>query len=420
LNSAGDSPQYHMSSTSHRLALRVTLLALVGLGALAAWGIATRTRALAEVARQTDELAITKVAVVKPTLGAAQQELALPGTVQPFADAPILARTNGYVKKWYVDLGARVTTGQLLAEIDTPEVDAQLNEARAALEQSRANLTKSKADLALAQSTLTRYEDLAKSDGGLAVTQQDLDEKRAAFNQAQSASNAAGANVTAAEAAVQRLVTLQGFEKVTAPINGVISSRNYDLGALISPANTSAGSELFRITRADTLRVFVNVPQSYASSIKIDQPANLEVRNFPGRKFIGKVVRTSGAIDPNTRTLRMEVDIPNADYTLWAGMYGQLTMPLLAENPPLIVPTSAMLFQTDGTKVALVDGGKIRMQKITVGRDLGQELEVTEGLSGEEKVVTNPGERLADGVEVEVAQPAKKDAVQSKTQTAQR
>src|SRR5205814_2209477 len=229
-------------------------------------------------------------------------------------------------------------------------------------------------DEELAQSTLTRYEDATKNSTG-AVTEQDLDQKRAALNQAHAASDAAAANVTAAEAAVQRLVTLQGFEKVTAPFGGIVSARNYDVGALISPANTAAGSELFRLTRADTLRVFVNVPQSYASAVKIGQAAKFEVRNFPGRKFDGKVMRSAGAIDAATRTLRMQIDIPNDDYTLWAGMYGQVTLPLQADQPPLLVPTSAMLFQTDGTKVALVDGGKIRMQKIAVGRDLGQELD---------------------------------------------
>ena len=403
---------------------KIVIVAIVGVAILAGLfviGYIPQRKRIAEadrVAKEQGDKPIVDVALPKrpPTSG----NLVLPADARAMQETPIYPRANGYLKRLLVDIGDKVKAGDLLAEIDTPEIDAQLNEARAALEQSRANLTKSKADLALAQSTLNRYETLSKSDGGLAVTEQDLDEKRAAFNQAQSASNAAGANVTAAEAAVQRLTTLQGFEKVTAPISGVISARNYDVGALISPANTTVGSELLRVTQADTLRVFVNVPQSYASQIKIDQPASLEVRNFPGRKFTGKVVRTAGAIDPNTRTLRMQIDIPNADYTLWAGMYGQVTMPILADNPPLVVPTSAMMFQSDGTKVAVVDGGKIRMQKITVGRDLGQELEVTEGLSGDEKVVTNPGERLADGVEVEVVQPAKKDAVQPKTQTAQR
>jgi RND family efflux transporter MFP subunit len=404
---------------------KIMIVAVVGVAILAGLfvlGYVPRRNRIAEankVAQEQSEKPIVEVQLPKRvTTGG---NLVLPADARAMQETPIYPRANGYLKRLLVDIGDHVKAGDLLAEIDTPEVDAQLNEAKAALEQARANMTKSKADLALAQSTLNRYETLAKSDGGLAVTQQDLDEKRAAFNQSQSAANAAGANVTAAEAAVQRLITLQGFEKVTAPFNGVVSARNYDVGALISPANTAAGSELFRLTRADTLRVFVNVPQSAASAVKIGQPATLEVRNFAGKKFAGKVVRTSGAIDPNTRTLRMEIDIPNSDYTLWAGMYGQVTLPILADNPPLIVPTSAMMFAQDGTKVALVDaGGKIRMQKITVGRDLGQELEVTEGLSGDDKVVTNPGERLADGVEVQVAQPGKKDAVQPKTETAQR
>lgn len=349
------------------------------------------------------------VDVVQPKRAATGGELVLPGDARAMQETSIYPRANGYLKKLYVDIGDKVKEGQLLAEIDQPEVDAQLNESRAMLEQAKANVAKSEADLELAKSTLARYEDAAKTSDG-AVTAQDVDEKRSAFNQAMSALAASKANVAATEASVQRLTDLQGFAKVTAPFGGIITSRNYDVGALLSPSNTGEGRELFQMTQSDVLRVFVNVPQTYASSIKVGQPARFEVRNFPGKPFAGTVTRMSGAIDPTNRTLRVQIDIPNADYTLLAGSYGQVRLDILPAQPPLIVPTSAMVFQSDGTKVALVKDGKIQMQKVSLGRDLGIELEVTDGLSGDEHVVTNPGERLADGVEVDVARRPEKVA----------
>jgi RND family efflux transporter MFP subunit len=230
---------------------------------------------------------------------------------------------------------------------------------------------------------------------------QDVDEKQAQFNQARHAFEAAKASVGAAAAAVQRLADLQSFQKVTAPFAGVVTSRNYDVGALLTAGST--GKEMFRLVQSDTLRVFINVPQSYASGIKVAQEATFEVRNLPGRAFVGKVVRTSGAVDPTNRTLRVELNVDNKENALWAGMYGTVTLPILRDQPPLIVPSSALLFQAQGTQVALVRDNKIAMQTINVGRDLGQELEVIGGLNENDQVVANPGERLAEGVEVEIA-----------------
>ena len=359
-----------------------------------------RLREANEIAAQRSQKPI--VDVVQPKRSAGDTELLLPGDARAMQETLIYPRANGYLKKLLVDIGDHVKAGQLLAEIDTPEIDAQLNETRAALQQAKANVTTSRTNFELTQSTFNRYESLAKTG---AVTSQDVDEKRSMFNQARSALDAASANVAAQEAAVQRLTDLQGFEKVTAPFAGVISGRNYDVGALLNPAVTGPGKELFRLEQVETIRVFVNVPQSYVSSITTGQEAFFESRNYPGKPFKGKLTRSAGAIDPATRTMRVEIDCPNPDDQLYAGMYGTVRLPISKTNTPLILPTSAMMFQADGTKVAVVeDGNRIRTQKVAVGRDFGTELEILEGLAGSERVVSNPGQNIADGLEVQVAE----------------
>jgi RND family efflux transporter MFP subunit len=339
------------------------------------------------------------VDVTQPKRSAATMELVLPGDTRAMQETAIYPRANGYLKRVLVDVGDHVEAGQLLAEIDTPEVDAELNQARALCEQAKANANKTQVDLDLAQKTLRRYEELAQTN---AVAQQQIDEKRSALDQARAAAEAAKATVAAAQATVGRLTTLQGFEKVMAPFAGTITVRNYDVGTLLSSSNTGPGKEMFRLEQIDTLRVFVNVPQTYVTSIKNGQLANLIIRNFPARPFTGKVVRSSQSLDAATRTLRFEVDIPNADHVLRAGMYGQVKFQLQNDAPSLTVPTSALVFGGDGTKVAVVQEGKIRLQKVTVGRDYGTEVEVPLGLSGEEQVVANPDERIIDGAEVEI------------------
>jgi RND family efflux transporter MFP subunit len=389
----------------------VAALFLALLGALFALGYfphRQRVAASEKIAADVDQTPV--VDVVAPRRAESTGELLLPADARALQETSIYPRASGYLKKLLVDIGDHVKAGQLLAEIDTPEIDAQLNASRAALRQAQANLAKSKADLDLAQTTLKRYEEAAKTADG-SVTQQDLDQRRSAVNQAESAVHAEEANVGAAQADVQRYTDLQGFQKVTAPIDGVVSARNYDVGALLSPNNTAAGAELFRITRSDTLRVFVNVPQWAATSIKPGQAARFQVRNFPGKWFEGKVTRTTGTIDPASRTLRVQVDIPNPSGALQAGMYGKVRLAVHEAQPPLLVPTSAMLFEADGAKVAVVDGGgKVKMLPITVGRDFGTELEVIAGLSGDERIISNPGQRLSDGVAVEVAPPQKAPA----------
>jgi RND family efflux transporter MFP subunit len=382
----------------------VTLVFVLLLGGLFVLGYLphrARIAAADEVVAQQNDKPIVGVAL--PTRADSVGELNLPGDARALQETSIYPRASGYLKTLLVDIGDHVKAGQLLAEIDTPEIDAQLNQSRAALEQAKANATRAKADADFAQTTLRRYQDAAKGGGG-AVTEQDIDEKQSALNQANSAYVAAQAAILSAQADVQRLTDMQNFKKVTAPFDGVITARNYDIGALLSPTNTAAGAELFRITRSDTLRVFVNVPQAASSSIKLGQKAAFTVANYPGRDFEGTVTRTTGTIDPATRTLRMQIDIPNPDALLKAGMYGKVRLAMHQDKPPLLVSTSALLFEADGPRVAVVDKtGRIKMQPITLGRDYGTQIEITSGLKGDEQIVTNPGERMADGVEVQVS-----------------
>ena len=349
---------------------------------------------------------VVEVAFPKPATAAF--ELKLPGDSEAMQETAIYPRANGYLKKLYVDVGDHVEANTLLAEIDSPEVDAELLQGQAALKQAEANANKTGVDMRLAQKTLDRYRELAQKQ---LVSPQDIDEKQSAFDQAKAAYDAAQASTKAAKANVDRLRTLQGFEKVWAPFTGTITARNYDLGALLSSSNTAAGRELFRIEATNTLRVFVNVPQSYATMVRPGQTAEYVVRNYPDRPFTGKVVRSTKSLNTSTRTLRVEVDFDNPDHLLLPGMYGEVRFRIEQSKPSLTVPTSALVFGTDGLKVAVVADGKVHFQKVSVGRDLGTEVELAQGLYGTEQVVTNPDERLVEGAPVEVASnPAKPPA----------
>ncbi len=401
--------------------LTVGLLAMAGvllLAGLFVLGYLPRQHRIAEADRVADEANYKPIVeVAPPSRQPNAGNLELPADVRALQETSVYPRTTGYLKRLLVDIGDHVKDGQLLAEIDSPEVDSQLNQAKATQEQASANLNKAQADEDLAQTTMTRYDTLSKTPG--AITQQDIDEKRSQLNQAIAALAAARSNVTAAAADVQRLTDLQSFEKVTAPFAGVITTRNFDIGALLEANTPTAGRELMRIARTDTLRAFVSVPQSAASGVKMGQPATLTVRNFPGREFAGTVTRSAGAVDPNTRTLKFQIDVANKDDVLWAGMYGTISLPLLRDHPPMLIPTSALIVQADGTKVAVIEDGKVKMKTISIGRDLGQQLEVVQGLNDTEQVVSNPGERLADGVEVQIAKPQQPAGDQPKTKVAE-
>jgi RND family efflux transporter MFP subunit len=369
------------------------------LGGLFYMGYVPHKKAEHQAAKDAEEMADsgTLVAVAKPKVADGAKEIVLPCDLRPNQDTLVFPRASGYLKKLYVDIQSRVEKDQLLAEIDAPEVDAQLLQAQAALKQSKADANKAQADLELAERTLTRYRNARVT--GTEVSQQELDERETARHQAEAAVAQAQANIAAAEANVQRLQVLQGFEKVTAPFAGVITARNFDVGSLLSP---TGGRPLFQLQQSDTLRVYVNVPQVYATDLKTGQEAKLTVRNYPRRTFTGKVVRRAQAINSNTRTEPFELEFANPDLALVPGMYGQVQLAVTSAPKALLIPVSAMLFNAQGTQVAVVQEGKVHFQRVTVGRDLGTDLEVIDGLTPDMQVVTNPGERLAEGVEVQV------------------
>lgn len=352
---------------------------------LAFWGVSSRARALAVVAGETRDLAVPTVEVVSPTPGAPQEEIVLPGTIQPFADAPIYARTDGYVSQRHVDIGTRVRAGQLLAEIDTPEIDRQLDQARAGLANEEANLR-------LAQTTAERYRELIKTDS---VARQDLDNANGALEARQAAVEAARANV-------KRLDQLHAFGRIEAPFDGVITARNVDVGALIDSGSNAR--ELFHVAAVHRLRVFVNLPEIYSRSARPGLTADLTLAEFPGRRFTGRLARTSESIDIASRTLLTEFDIDNEKGELLAGSYAEVHLKLGIASAAFTLPVNAVIFGSEGLQVATVgDGDAVAISSITLGRDYGNNVEVLSGLSGRERVVINPPESLSAGQVVHVA-----------------
>jgi RND family efflux transporter MFP subunit len=333
---------------------------------------------------ETVENAKQYVKVTRPKRGAAGQALSLPGTLQGYVQSPISARASGYLKRWTKDIGSKVAKGELLAEIDSPEIDQQLSQAVAARQQAASGL-------ALARSTVERWEGLRKKD---VVSQQDLDEKRGALAQAQ-------ANVAAADANVQRLRELAAYKRVVAPFAGVIVRRNVDTGDLIDSARP-----LFVLSQTDALRVYVNVPQAYANLVKPGQPVVVTQAELRQQTFKGSIARTAAAIDTSTRTMQVEVALSNAEGALLPGAYVQVTLPLAA-SASLVVPTNTLMFRAEGTMVAVVDGqGRVSLRKVGVGRNYGAEFEVLDGLAETDRVVLNPPDALNDGAKVEVAADA--------------
>jgi len=346
------------------------------------------------------------VTVAPPSAEPSSKDIFLPCDVKANQQTAIYARATGYLKQWLVDFGGHVKRGQLLAVIDAPDVDAQLAQAKAALQQAKATLDKDLADAQTAQTDYNRYLTAQKENPG-SVTQQDVDAKRDAYADAAAAVEVGKANVTQSDASVQQLAVEQGFEQITAPFDGTITARNYDVGALINPGDTGAGKELFDIADTQTLRVDVQAPQSHATEIQIGQAAYMKVRNYPTREFKGTVARQTNALDPATRTLTFELDFTNSDGALYAGMYGQARLPITEARPTLTIPSSALIFDSSGVRVAVVRDGRIHFQPVTVGRDLGTELEITDGLSPDDLVVGNPGERLAEGGGVQFSSASK-------------
>jgi len=338
----------------------------------------------------TTEQSRLYVKTTAPKRSEGGQTLALPGTLQGYVQAPIAARASGYLKRWTKDIGSRVAKGELLAEIETPEIDQQLSQAVAARDQAASSL-------ALARSTVERWEGLRKKD---VVSQQDLEEKRSAAAQQQ-------ANLAAAEANVQRLNQLEGFKRIVAPFAGVVTRRNVDVGDLID-AGGAASRPLFLLSQTDPLRVYVSVPQAYAQLVKPGQAVVVTQSELRGQKFRGEVARTSASIDTATRTMQVEIALPNKAGTLLPGAYVQVALPLQASGA-LLVPTNTLLFRGEGTMVASVDAqGLVKLKKVAVGRNFGENFEATDGIGDGERLVLNPPDWLSDGAIVTLA-PAAKD-----------
>jgi RND family efflux transporter MFP subunit len=376
------------SSAVFKVVLWLALLLIVA-GVVVYRGIYTRVRAAAEVKVETRELAVPSVSVARPKQSAPQQEIILPGNVQAFIEAPIYARTTGYLKRWYVDIGGRVKNGQLLAEIDTPELDQQLQQARADFATANANYE-------LAQTTAARYEFLLKSDS---VSKQDVDN-------AEGDEHAKKAMVDSATDNVKRLEQLQSFEKVYAPFDGVLTARATDIGQLIV-ANSSASTakELFRVASINPLRVYVNVPQVDSPSAVPGVEAYLTMPQYPGRRFPGKIVRNAEAIEQASRTLLTEVDVANPTGEILPGAYAEVRLKLPAAKSTVIIPVTCLIFRSEGLRVAVVRQGRAAMLPIALGRDFGTEVQVVSGLDVNDEVITNPPDSLVDGEEVRVATP---------------
>jgi multidrug efflux system membrane fusion protein len=351
------------------------------------------------LAKETDAIAIPTVATVQPKSEPGNDELVLPGNLQAYEESPIFARTNGYLLRWYKDIGSKVQKGDLLADIDTPEVDQELLQAQASRQQINAAL-------GLAKISADRWANLLKSDS---VSQQEADQQASGYQQAQ-------ANLAAADANVRRLEQLESFKRVYAPFAGVITRRTVDPGALINSGAGAAGSQLFNLARVDPLRVYVNVPQAYAPLMKIGVKAVVTLQEFPGQKFTGTVVRTADAIDPATRTLNTEVDVPNKDGKLLPGSFGQVHFATGNAVPRITVPVNTMLFRAQGAQVAVVDkDNKVRLRNITIGRDFGATLEILGGVEVSDQIVINPSDSLEDGQQVHLAQPSSQPGVQPAT-----
>jgi multidrug efflux system membrane fusion protein len=340
-----------------------------------------------ELVSDTNRLAIPSVTVVQAKGESASEELILPATVQAYIESPIFARTNGYLQKWYQDIGSRVTKGQLLADIDTPEVDQELLQARAARQQVSAQLE-------LAKVSSDRWANLRKSDS---VSQQEADQQSSAYTQAQ-------ANLAAADANVRRLEQLESFKHIYAPFSGVLTKRNIDVGALVNSGNGGANREMFDVAQIDPLRVYISVPQTNAADIHRGQKAHLELNEFPGQKFEGTVVRTADSIDPATRTLLTEIDVPNKQGTILPGAYAQVHFGVKVSGAHLTVPGNALLFRGEGPRAAVVGSDNhVHLNPVIIGRDYGTSVEILSGVSESDKIVLNPPDSLEEGEQVQIA-----------------
>ena len=371
---------------SPRRWLAALVIALI-VAAILIFGIRSRVKAENNLRTATAQMAVPSVSVVKPKQTASAQEIILPGNVQPFISSPIYARTDGYLKKWYFDIGAHVKAGQLLAIIQTPEVDQQLA-------QARSNLATAQANLELAKITRDRYQGLL---GKHAVAQQDVDNAVGTYN-------ANKAIVDADMANVEHYAALVSFEKVYAPFDGVITARNTDIGDLInSGSSTAPRTDLFDMAQPGTLRVYVNVPEEYSRGIIPGQTASdIVLAEFPGEKFQGKLVRTASAINMTTRTLLAEIDVDNPKGTLLTGSYAEVHLKVPGQGSTFLIPVNTLIFRSQHLQVGVVRDGKVVLAEVTPGHDFGAEIEIVAGLKADDQVVLNPPDSLVSGQQVQI------------------
>jgi RND family efflux transporter MFP subunit len=382
------SPQQPVVRPKSGMRLLWFLLIPVVLATSAFFGAQARQKQSQQLAGTTRSLEVQTVNVIHPQRGTSSSDLTLPGMIQAFSQSPIYARVDGYVRTWHVDIGTHVTKGQLLAEIDAPEVDQQLNQARAMLQQAQTTL-------ALAKLTAPRYQELIKTNS---VSQQEVDQN----NQNLAAQTA---NVQAASAAVSRLEQMQDFEKIVAPFDGVITLRKTDFGDLVNAGNAGAGRELFRISQNNIVRVFVTVPEEFSKQIKPGTSASMDLTELPNRRFAAAVTRSTEAIDATSRTLTVELDVPNPSGELLPGAYANVHFKLPLNVVPLVLPSSTILFQADGPQVGLVTSqNQVELRKVTLGRDFGDTIEILAGVRTPDSVIANPPDSLTNGMRVS-AQP---------------
>jgi RND family efflux transporter MFP subunit len=363
-------------------------MALIVAAAVLLSGIQSRIKARTTLRAETEHVATIPVSVASPQRAAPAQEIILPGNVQPYISSPTYARINGYLKKWYVDIGAHVRQGQLLAVIDAPEVDQQL-------EQALSNLNTAKANLALAEITKNRYQGLLQTH---AVSQQDVDNAMGAYN-------ANKAIVEADQANVKEVQALQSFEKIYAPFDGVVTARNTDIGDLINSGSVGGmKTDLFHLAQPGTLRVYVNVPEEYSQGVKVGMAASLGLAEFPGRRFRGRLARTADAIDLTTRTLLVEINVDNPTGTLLTGSYAEVHLAVPSQASTYLLPVNALVFRSEGLRVGIVRDGKAVLTAVTPGHDFGEEIEIVAGLKAGDKVIVNPPDSLVSGQHVQIVQ----------------
>jgi membrane fusion protein (multidrug efflux system) len=370
--------------------LVVSLVALFLLGFLPRHAAAKRLAAGAAASVGT----AMRLAVVQPKVASNLRTITLPGDLVALESTPVYARATGYVARWLVDIGDHVTAGQLLAELDTPDLDQQLQQGRELLSQTRASLQQARANEAYAAVNAQRYQTLGEKQ---AVSQQEIDQTQAQAVVTQANVQAAASAIAAQTANVRQLEYLKSFARVTAPFTGTVTTRDIERGTLVTPG-TASGKPLYTIDISDPLRVFVRLPQAYAPAIQVGEPIKVRLRQYPGRDFAGKVTRFSGAVDATTRTLTVEAQVPNTQGLLLPGVYAEVTITTGLAHGATVIPVSALVFDAEGTRVATVDGSsRAHFVRVQVGRDLGQSVEIADGLTGNERVIVTPPANLQEG-----------------------